>query len=321
MRGGELLAKGWYSPSTVVHIRLRAKSTHRVSSAEPAVRTRSFVMPRQVLTGRVPTFPSEPASLAKCHGPVGAWIVNGCVLLLVGFCAGAFTGCAGAAGTVSVHNGGEGAKKATLVTHEPCDLNASNAQRQDVNGDGRADIIATGKCRAYDLNFDGKVDAWVYLDGQGKIRRRELDFDRDGALDEIQLYQNGDLVEKQRCTALRNRLDTWDKYQGGKLVQTERDANGDGIVDQWWEYRAPGCPVIRSDLDRDGVPDPDTAVDYCKETGYTPPERGGGAAGTSPSFERAGATPQEVQNQAAQAPETPSSPPEKAPPKPNEKKP
>jgi hypothetical protein len=218
-------------------------------------------------------------------------------------------GCASTAATAPLHNGGEGVKKATLATHEPCDLNASDARRQDANGDGRADIIATGECRAYDLNFDGKVDSWAYLDAQGKVRRYELDFDRDGSLDEIQLYQNGELVEKQRCTALRNRLDTWDKYEGGKLVRTERDASGDGIVDQWWDYPTPGCPVIRSDLDHDGKPDPDSAVDYCKETGYTPPERGGSASGTSPSFERAGTTPQEVQNQAAQAPERPAPPP------------
>ncbi|MBN1611991.1 MAG: hypothetical protein JW940_35495 [Polyangiaceae bacterium] len=248
---------------------------------------------------------------------VPAKVANGCAVLLLCAWPAGLGGCASTAATASVHNGGEGAKKATLVMHEPCDLNASDAQRRDANGDGRADIIATGKCRAYDLNFDGKVDSWAYLDDQSRVRRYELDFDRDGSLDEIQLYQNGELIEKQRCTARRNRLDTWDKYQRGKLVRTERDANGDGIVDQWWEYPTPGCPVIRSDLDRDGKPDPDTAVDYCKETGYTPPERGGSsAAGTSPSFERAGSTPQEVQNQAAQGPES-ASPPPKA----NEKKP
>jgi hypothetical protein len=238
------------------------------------------------------------------------------VLLLCSWPA-ALAGCASGRATAPLHNGGDGVKKVTLVTHEPCDLNASDAQRQDVNGDGRADIIATGKCRAYDLNFDGKVDVWVYLDDQGKVRRRELGFDRDGSLTEIQLYKNGELVEKQRCSVLRNRLDTWEKYQGAKLVRTERDSNGDGIVDQWWDYPTPGCPVIRSDLDRDGTPDPDSAVDYCKETGYTPPERGGTTTGTSPSFERAGSTPQEVQNQSAQVPETPAPPPGQA----NEKKP
>jgi hypothetical protein len=219
------------------------------------------------------------------------------------------TGCASTSASTELQNGGQGIRRPTLVTHEPCDLNASDARRRDVNGDGRADITASSTCRAYDLNFDGKVDSWVYLDAQGKVRRRELDFDRDGGLDEIQLYKNGELVEKQRCTVLRNRLDTWQMYQGTKLVRTERDADGDGIVDQWWDYPTPGCPVIRSDLERQGKPDPDSAVDYCKETGYRPPERGAAATGKSPSFERAGATPQEVQNSAAQESKTPAPPP------------
>lgn len=241
--------------------------------------------------------------LKRCTVGTGAGVLFSAMVWI-----GGMAGCASTAASTSVTSGAQ-IRRPTLVKHEPCDLNASDARRQDVNGDGRSDITASGNCRAYDLNFDGKVDSWAYLDAQGKVRRYELDFDRDGAVDEIQLYSNGQLTEKQRCSVLRKRLDTWQTYQGGKLVRTERDANGDGIVDQWWDYPTPGCPVIRSDLDRDGKPDPDSAVDYCKETGYTPPERGATATGTSPSFERAGSTPQEVQGDGANAPEIAAPPP------------
>ena len=54
--------------------------------------------------------------------------------------------------------------------------------------------------------------------------------------------------------------------------------------------------MIRSDIDRDGKPDPDTAVDYCKETGYVPPERSAMKGTASPSFERPGSAPVEVEN-------------------------
>ena len=32
-----------------------------------------------------------------------------------------------------------------------------------------------------------------------------------------------------------------------------------------------GCPVIHVDADKDGRPDPGGSIDYCKETGFTPP--------------------------------------------------
>lgn len=165
----------------------------------------------------------------------------------------------------------------TRILHEDCAVESSNALKEDVNGDGRPDrtSVRDGSmeaCRALDFNFDGVVDAWVYLDDAGRVRRKENDYDRDGRVDEVALYRAGELAERHRATTLAGKLDTWHFYEAGKVSRTERDSNGDDYVDQWWEYpegRAPECPLIHSDVDGDGRPDPGATVDVC-DNQYTP---------------------------------------------------
>jgi hypothetical protein len=168
--------------------------------------------------------------------------------------------------------------RSRTIDHEPCDLDSKGADRVDVNGDGRPDltIVKNGAkelCRAADLDFDGRVDMWSYFDDGGKLKRRELDYDRDGSVDEIQLFKAGEIAEKQRASTPAKRLDTWEFYSGGRIVRAERDSDANGRVDQWWDYKTPDCPLIRSDSDGNGEPDPKTDVDYCKESGYKPPEQ------------------------------------------------
>jgi hypothetical protein len=162
--------------------------------------------------------------------------------------------------------------------HQACDISSSQVQAIDANNDGRADLTIVSEggrevCRAADLDFDGRVDAWTYYDASGKVSRREFAFDRDGSIDEIQIFAGGQVVEKQRASTLAHRVDTWEKYSGGRLVSAERDSNGDGRVDQWWDYKTPDCPMIRSDIDGNGQPDPNSVIDYCKETNYKPQEQ------------------------------------------------
>ena len=209
-------------------------------------------------------------------------------------------GCSGSVsgGAKTADDGRE--RRDVAIEHEECDIDSSSAERIDANGDGRPDvtIVSDGGrevCRAVDLNVDGVVDAWVYRDGAGNVRRRELDYDRDGRIEEIQIYKNGVLVEKHRATTLAHKLDTWHHYEGGRLARTERDANGDQIIDQWWEYPRPECPMIHSDINGDGRPDPLATVDYCKQTGYVPPERLPDRQPQSPRFEQPGALPTELE--------------------------
>lgn len=162
--------------------------------------------------------------------------------------------------------------------HQPCDITSSHAQAIDANNDGRADLTIVSEggrevCRAADLDFDGRVDVWTYFDNSGNVSRRELAYDRDGSVDEIQIFAGGQIVEKQRASTLAHRVDTWEKYSGGRIISAERDSNGDGRIDQWWDYKTADCPVIRSDIDGNGQPDPNSVIDYCKETNYKPPEQ------------------------------------------------
>lgn len=213
----------------------------------------------------------------------------------------AVVGCSGS--TAAGASTGGVTKRDTTIRHEECDT-AGAAEKIDVNNDSRPDIFivrkgGVEKCRAIDLNFDGVIDAYAYYDDAGRLRRREYDYDRDGQIDEIATYSNGVLTAKDQATSTQRRLDTWDFYQNGVLVRSERDSNGDGIIDQWWEYAKPGCPLIHSDVNNDGKPDPGATVDYCKETGYVPPERQGPAAPQSPDFNQGLSTPTELENKPA----------------------
>ena len=235
-----------------------------------------------------------PLHRTRLRVPWAAWL------------AGMLAACGGAGVQRDTDNPGNLPRRDTRIVHAECAVDAAGAQRIDVNGDRRPDITivrsgAAEACRAVDLNFDGKVDAWVYRDPSGQVTRRESDYDRDGRVDEISIYQSGVLVEKQRATTLAGKLDTWHFYQSGRLARTERDSDGDDVVDQWWEYPKPDkpdCPLIHSDVDGDGRPDPGATVDVCSEqASYVPPDRDQAAGSTGPSFERAdpNAIPTEVE--------------------------
>jgi hypothetical protein len=191
------------------------------------------------------------------------------------------------------------AHRKTQVLHEECNIESPSSERLDANADGRADITivrAQGRelCRAVDINFDGVVDTWSYQNPAGQLRRREHDFDRDGQIDEIAIYAAGVVVRKQRATTNVGKLDTWEYYENGALVRAERDSDGDEAVDQWWEYQRADCPLMHSDANRDGKPDPGTTIDYCKQTGYVPPERQSYRQTESPDFQRSDAVPTET---------------------------
>ncbi len=188
----------------------------------------------------------------------------------------------------------------TKVIHQACDTGSSGAEKIDANGDGKVDITIVRdngreQCRAVDLNFDGVIDAYTYFDGSGQVVRRENDYDKDGSIDEVSTFKAGQITEKDQSTSLAKRLDTWDFYQAGALVRTERDSNGDGVIDQWWEYPKAGCPLIHADVNNDGRPDPGATIDYCKETGYVPPDRSDRAP-ASPTFDSKTTIPTETEN-------------------------
>lgn len=190
----------------------------------------------------------------------------------------------------------------TRVLHEACDIQGKGVEQLGAaNGKHTIFVVrASGRevCQGIDFGRDGKIDLWVYYDAQGRERRREADYDQDGRIDEILLMSAGVIQERHQASNLRGMLDTWHYYTAGKLARTERDSDGDTVIDQWWEYpKGAECPIIHSDVDGDGRPDPGASVDYCKETGYVPPERNEDRAKTtSPDFSTPSGTPVETDN-------------------------
>jgi hypothetical protein len=206
----------------------------------------------------------------------------------------------------------------TEMKHEPCDKDSATAQKVDVNGDGSPDIIHVMKdsrevCRIVDLNLDDAVDAFIYYDAEGRERRRESDFDRDGRADEIVRLKAGVVVLKERETNFDNKIDTWDYYQGDRLVRRERDSDGDKLIDQWWQFNDPTnarCAAVATDQNADGKPDPTNVVDLCGESygaskqaltaGSAPPAPG--SPGASPAAVTVPPTPTPASSPAAPAP-------------------
>lgn len=199
------------------------------------------------------------------------WALRAALLVLAGF---SLPACGLGASSQKATGRPRVEPRDTRLVHELCPVTGAGARSEDINGDGKPDRRVAnapdggGECRALDFDFDGVVDAWVYLDAAGQVRRREHDYDGDGDVDEVSLYRAGALVEQQRVTGRARKLDTWHYFEGGKMARTERDSNGDDYIDQWWEYpaeRAPDCPLIHSDVDGDGQPDPGATVDICRD--------------------------------------------------------
>jgi hypothetical protein len=183
--------------------------------------------------------------------------------------------CLVAAACSSSTKGGKGAKpgeewqgesRDTTITHEACDPAGKDART--FKGDSN---LASGKsyvtriydggrelCSFADLNGDGNIDVFTYFGPDGRIRRRESAFTVSRAIDEIAVYEGGELKTVMRETNFDGKLDTWDYYEAGKLAKRERDKTGDGRIDEWWTFTPPGsenATVVQADS-RTGKPDP-----------------------------------------------------------------
>jgi hypothetical protein len=177
------------------------------------------------------------------------------------------------------------------IEHESCNESGHKVELVDVNNDGKPDIRrvydgAQEVCRISDLNRDGKPDLFEYYDKTGQLRRREADYDDNGIVNAIEIYENGKLVRAELDTTNQGRIDTWDTFDPttGKRTKRERDATGDGRVDQWWVYEGDKV-TIAMDKNGDGLPDPDSTITLTAAGNAIPAGAGGttGDAGASSS--------------------------------------
>ena len=146
-------------------------------------------------------------------------------------------------------------------------------------------------CRVADLNHDGKPDMYEYYNADGTLRRREGAYESSDAISEIQYFEGGKLVRRERDTTGQRKVDTWDTYDPatGKLTKRERDNNGDGKVDQWWTWDGSGNVTIAVDKNGDGQPDPNETITVGPNGQAIAPApsatqaAGGGDAGAAPA--------------------------------------
>lgn len=162
-----------------------------------------------------------------------------------------------------------GEARDTEIKHETCDTTGKEVRT--FKGDSS---LSSGKsfvtrvyeggreiCSFSDLNGDGNIDLYTFYGPDGRIRRREAAYTISKNIDEIAVYQNGELTVVMRETNFDGRLDTWDFYEGGKLIRRERDKTGDGRIDEWWSFE-PGtenATIVQADV-RTGKPDPTQTV-------------------------------------------------------------
>jgi antitoxin component YwqK of YwqJK toxin-antitoxin module len=136
----------------------------------------------------------------------------------------------------------------------------------DLNGDKKPDVwtytvkgkSADGKDidrlvrKELDINGDGKIDISRAYDEREQISREALDLDFDSKVDQVNFYEKGVIVRKERDLSSAGKPSLWLFYEKGKLVRRERDTNGDGRVDYWEYWENEQVDRIGEDLDGDG---------------------------------------------------------------------
>ena len=132
-----------------------------------------------------------------------------------------------------------------------------------------------------DLNKDGKIDAYTYMDGT-KVLRTELDADQDGKIEKWEFHGDDGKINKVALSREKNgkpdtwmypdsagklsraeisseqdekKIDRWEWYEADQLVRAEQDASGDGKADKWETHRSGALTAVMLDENYDGTPD------------------------------------------------------------------
>jgi hypothetical protein len=110
-------------------------------------------------------------------------------------------------------------------------------------------------CREADVNHDGLIDVIRIYDDDGRPTREDSDRNFDGTVDQVTLYQSGEVVQHEFDNNFDGRVDTKVFYSKGQPVRAERDLTGRSTDTHWlpdrWEYFE-GGKLVRMGTDLDG---------------------------------------------------------------------
>lgn len=96
---------------------------------------------------------------------------------------------------------------------------------------------------------------WHY-NKKGKLRRAELDEDRNGRTERVEYYQGVNRLAKVEELAANGKVrSTWYYDSNGKPQRAEEDTDGDGRLDCQRRYHANGTMEQTTDADENGVPE------------------------------------------------------------------
>lgn len=96
---------------------------------------------------------------------------------------------------------------------------------------------------------------WHY-NKKGKLRRAELDEDRNGRTEKIEYYKGNNCLTKVEELAANGKVRcTWHYDDNGKPKRAEEDTDGDGRLDCQRHYHANGTMEQTIDADENGVPE------------------------------------------------------------------
>lgn len=103
-----------------------------------------------------------------------------------------------------------------------------------------------------DLNWDGRVDISRTYTENEQVESEKIDLDFDGKIDQVNFYEKGVIVRKERDIGYTGKPNTWIFYEKGKIVRKERDNDGDGKIDYWEYWENDQVDRVGEDLDGDG---------------------------------------------------------------------
>ncbi|KIG14778.1 putative lipoprotein [Enhygromyxa salina] len=154
--------------------------------------------------------------------------------------------------------------KYLTVDGERCDRNNKRELQVDVNQDGYADLVtlygtdAGGEkisCKQADLNFDGRLDAFIHYAPSGDVTREQYDTDFDGRIDMGRYYEMGKLVRDELDLNQDGFADAWRVYDDARLVRVETDRDANGRPDMFTYYVGKQIDRIGYDVNGDGKVD------------------------------------------------------------------